>query len=142
MNFCCCFHLILCLAWHTAQIFQVHSLVFIQNVPNPIFEMSLTLIKYHVPSPTSPFICLPIQSEHKSTRFCHLVWNLREVHLHLFLLFFSYSIPLSLSVTSPSPFPSYLHFFIYYDFSKSLDFKCDETIGQIQIEGYLTKQLV
>lgn len=52
-----------------------------------------------------------------------------------FYFLFSYSVPPSLSLTSPSLYPPV---FIYL-FIKSLDFKCEETIRQIQIEGYSTK---
>lgn len=56
--------------------------------------------------------------------------------LHLFcLLFLSFPIPL------PPPLQlSCLHLLIYF-LTKNLNFKCEETFGQLQIEGYSTKQV-
>lgn len=52
-----------------------------------------------------------------------------------FYFLFSYSVPPFLSPLLPF---TLLSLFIYL-FINSLDFKCEETIGQIQIEGYSTK---
>ena len=48
---------------------------------------------------------------------------------------------LFLSPLLPHSPPIFISLFIM-TLVKSLDFKCEETIGQIQIEGYLAKQLL